>query len=297
MSEPVEAEEVDNQVQRVEFEQKLSQLDQKQKLQAILHGLRGVESTYWQAYNVLHMHLLSTADLRDTLQRKLEQKELNLRRIPRDGILDTVHNPYFRISIDRETADGTSPSPPTTTLGTISGFRLGSLPSSPVEWWEINTAWGCAVMLLERLKREVLVPPSKPFWVPHVGAVVWEPRGSYPRACVQENDQKKHYDLYGPVNKLLCPGYDKALVLFIRCLDELGTKLSQRRGTTTMNAALPPHISPKMPYEIKGERIGGISVRYGLSRDVNWSTALRNVLANLDWCARMSGTFLMKPLA
>jgi beclin 1 len=33
-------------------------------------------------------------------------------------------------------------------FGTISGFRLGRTPEHPVEWDEINAAWGQAVLLL-----------------------------------------------------------------------------------------------------------------------------------------------------
>ena len=33
-------------------------------------------------------------------------------------------------------------------FGTISGFRLGRTPEAPVEWDEINAAWGQAVLLL-----------------------------------------------------------------------------------------------------------------------------------------------------
>ena len=36
-------------------------------------------------------------------------------------------------------------------FATISGFRLGRTPSCPVEWDEINAAWGQAVLLLHTL--------------------------------------------------------------------------------------------------------------------------------------------------
>lgn len=36
-------------------------------------------------------------------------------------------------------------------FATISGFRLGRTPSFPVEWDEINAAWGQAVLLLHTL--------------------------------------------------------------------------------------------------------------------------------------------------
>lgn len=36
-------------------------------------------------------------------------------------------------------------------FGTISGFRLGRTSSCPVEWDEINAAWGQAVLLLHTM--------------------------------------------------------------------------------------------------------------------------------------------------
>lgn len=40
------------------------------------------------------------------------------------------------------------------------------------------------------------------------------PMGSYPRIA----DRKGTYDLYGPVNRLMCASYDRAMVCFLACL-------------------------------------------------------------------------------
>ena len=40
-------------------------------------------------------------------------------------------------------------------FGTINGFRLGRLPSIPVEWNELNTAWGQTVLLLHSLVKKI----------------------------------------------------------------------------------------------------------------------------------------------
>jgi hypothetical protein len=39
-------------------------------------------------------------------------------------------------------------------FGTISGFRLGRTPEHPVEWNEINAAWGQAVLLLHTMAQQ-----------------------------------------------------------------------------------------------------------------------------------------------
>ena len=38
--------------------------------------------------------------------------------------------------------------------------------------------------------------------------------GSYPRVL----DKKGAHDLYGPVNKLYCTAYDRAMTLYLACL-------------------------------------------------------------------------------
>ncbi len=40
------------------------------------------------------------------------------------------------------------------------------------------------------------------------------PMGSYPRVL----DKKGSHDLYGPVNKLYCTAYDRAMTLYLACL-------------------------------------------------------------------------------
>ncbi len=40
------------------------------------------------------------------------------------------------------------------------------------------------------------------------------PMGSYPRIA----DRKGVYELFGPVNKLYCAGYDRAMIAFLACL-------------------------------------------------------------------------------
>ena len=40
-------------------------------------------------------------------------------------------------------------------FGTINGFRLGRLPSHPVDWSEINAAWGQTVLLLYALAKKI----------------------------------------------------------------------------------------------------------------------------------------------
>jgi beclin 1 len=53
---------------------------------------------------------------------------------------------FLRVSLCRIWHDGP--------FGTISGFRLGRTPECPVEWDEINAAWGQAVLLLHTMAQQ-----------------------------------------------------------------------------------------------------------------------------------------------
>ena len=237
--------------------------NEKSRQLQTMNELLSVEAKYWQAYSSLHLYLLNVADTRDSLQCKMERIEQHLSTINSGNGLHRFN--YFKICLS---SSGVSP------IGTINGFRLGTLPTEPVEWWEVNTAWGVAVLLLEQLRIEVLNPISlkhrKSFWIENVGPVSWLARGSYPRV----RGPSATYELVGPVSKILCPGYDKALVLFVKCLDVVIKVLEASAS------------GGRPPFEISssGDRIGGISVKYGLSRDVTWTSAVQRVLENLEWC-------------
>jgi len=46
-------------------------------------------------------------------------------------------------------------------FGTIAGFRLGKTPTHPVDWDEMNAAWGHAVLLLHTLAQVTLLRVRK----------------------------------------------------------------------------------------------------------------------------------------
>jgi len=52
-------------------------------------------------------------------------------------------------------------------FGTINTFRLGRLPSAPVDWSEINAAWGQTVLLLASLARKLDLTFSRYKLVPY----------------------------------------------------------------------------------------------------------------------------------
>ena len=65
---------------------------------------------------------------------QIERAESQLERLKRTNVYNDVFHIWHR-----------GP------FGTIAGFRLGKTPTHPVDWDEMNAAWGHAVLLLHTL--------------------------------------------------------------------------------------------------------------------------------------------------
>jgi beclin len=93
---------------------------------------------FWTSYS---SSLLTTAKLRDeltSLQHAHASASAELAKLSRTN----VHNDAFCIGHDG-------------VFGTINGLRLGRIPNVPVEWSEINAAWGMTLLLLSTLAKKV----------------------------------------------------------------------------------------------------------------------------------------------
>ena len=211
--------------------------------------LSEIEGKYWHAFNAVMLFLYGAADYRDSLQQRVDAAERGISTLRRTNVLSSV----FRIWMDGP-------------FGTISGLRLGSISETPVEWWEINAAWGQAVLLLDTLARAVGVKFTK---------ARLEPRGSYSRV----HDARGAAELFGPASKIVCISFDRAQVGFLSCLKEFSEALASRGA---MDEGRP--FALKFP--IDGERVGGYSIRYGLSRDKAWTKSLKYTLVNLKYCLK-----------
>ena len=217
------------------------------------HGkVREIEDSYWESFNVLNLHLHDAANLRDALQLQMDQSNHCME----SSMPGSRHVLVDMLDIS---TDGL--------LGSISGCRLGVSGGESPPWFEINTAWGQAVLLLD-IVRELM---SIQF---NGGQVILDPRGSYSRIFEQD---KGYYELYGPVNKLLCLGFDKGQVLFLQCIQQVEAELQECRAVQSKEMFV-------LPYPIQGDKVGGCSIRYSFSRDRVWTQALGNMLLNLKEC-------------
>lgn len=214
--------------------------------QAIAADIAALEERYWHDLNEYQLSLQQHISERDGLLQRIDRAGQQLLLLKSTNVL----NDTFRIWHDGP-------------FGTISGFRLGRTPEVPVEWEEINAAWGQAVLLLATMATQCKL---------NFSAYRLLPMGSHPRVA----DKRGTYDLFGPVAKLWGGSYDKAMAGFLACLKEFGD-FARARDIAEGQPSL-----FEFPFAIEGDKVGNYTVRLSLlSKDAKWTKALKLLLADL----------------
>ena len=120
-----------------EREAELTALEaERASLERTSRGLDEDERTYFREFNEFKALLRAHVDERDGLVCKVEQTNRQLDRLRKTNVFNDAFHIWF---------DGP--------FGTVNGFRLGRTPNAPVEWDEINAAWGMACLLLSTMAR------------------------------------------------------------------------------------------------------------------------------------------------
>lgn len=224
-------------------ERELAALDEEER------SLAAREEEYWQRLNALSLELSDAVEERDALATKTDVAARHLDALRQTSVLEDCFHIWY---------DGP--------FGTISGFRLGRRKEE-VKWEEVNCAWGQSVLLLDMMTR--MYPDF------HWSGGLLKPMASRP----QVSDFKTDYPLFGPVSKMWSGGYDKAMMLFLSCLDAFARFARERdvRNHVRTEFQLPNHIDPERGL------VRGHSIKYGTmvgSHD-NWNKALKYMLVNL----------------
>lgn len=121
---------------------------------------------------------------------------------------------------------------------TLAGCRAGRGPG--IGWDETNAAVGGAVRLLATLCRLHSISLT---------SCLLLPAGSTPR--VADGRGGAPVDVYGPVNKLYCGGYDRGLALFAAGVAEFAAAAADadaRSGRAPL----------ALPYAVEGDKVGGL---------------------------------------
>uniref|UniRef100_A0A1D1Z198 Beclin-1-like protein n=1 Tax=Anthurium amnicola TaxID=1678845 RepID=A0A1D1Z198_9ARAE len=231
--------------QCAEIDVELKELDLKSK------NFKELEERYWHEFNNFQSQLKSHQEERDAILAKIEVSQAHLELLKRTNVL----NDAFPIWHDGE-------------FGTINNFRLGRLPKIPVEWDEINAAWGQACLLLHTMAQ--YLRPKFPYRIKIL------PMGSYPRIMDVNNNS---YELFGPVNLFWSTRYDKAMTLFLTCLKDFADFANLKDQENN----IPPEKCFKLPYKIENDRVENYTITQSFNKQENWTKALKYTLCNLKW--------------
>ena len=174
-------------------------------------------------------------------------------------------------------------------IATINGLRLGRLPGQPVEWNEINAAWGQTALLLDVLARKLGVAFRGYRLIPKGSFSVvyrYENARSHhysastiltPTTTVVEDDdgEKTVYELYASsdwqIGRLLqSRRFDHAQVGFLACLKQV------------VDHAAHQDAGFQAPHAIGKDKIGEASIRLQFGSDETWTRALRHVLVTVN---------------
>ncbi|KAF4598268.1 autophagy protein 6 [Pleurotus pulmonarius] len=216
-------------------------------LEAEEMALEAEEAEFWRAHNE---HLLA-ADQQAAqlagLRAAYAADSATLERLERAN----VYNDAFCIGHDG-------------VFGTINGLRLGRVPGVPVEWAEINAAWGQTVLLLYTIARKLDYTFENYRLIP---------MGTFSRIDKTTGD-KATYELYGSgdlhIGRILHNRrFDIAMVAFLDCLKHLIEHVKSQDQTV------------EFPHQIVKDKIGDVSVKMQFNQEESWTRALRHVLLAL----------------
>lgn len=226
--------------------------EETKKYKSDLEELEQEEKSYWKHYTAQKQQLLDFQEEQKSVENQLKYAQTQLDRLRKTNVFNATfhiwHNGHF---------------------GTINGFRLGRLPSVPVEWNEINAAWGQTVLLLHSLahkmnfkfKRFRLVPLGNHSYIESL------------------NEKAKQLPLYGTggFKFFWDTKVDQAMVAFLDCLQQFEQEIE--RGDSSF----------RLPYKIGNGKIEdpntnkSYSIKIQFNSEEQWTKALKFMLTNLKW--------------
>ncbi|KAG0144558.1 hypothetical protein CROQUDRAFT_47205 [Cronartium quercuum f. sp. fusiforme G11] len=205
------------------------------------------EQEFWQDFNQYELELIELRSTCDSVTSRCHQDKLELDQLRHTN----VYKDAFCIGCEGGVA-------------TINGLRLGRLPEVPVEWVEINAAWGHTALLLQTLCRRFSMT---------LDGYKLIPLGSFSRIEKTKGDQT-NLELFGSddfafARMLHNRRFDNAMVDFLECLRQV-LEVAVRRNPRN-----------KIPFRIHKDKIGEVSIKLSFSSEEAWTTALRHVLFTL----------------
>ncbi|KAI0236415.1 Vacuolar protein sorting-associated protein atg6 [Massospora cicadina] len=218
-------------------------------LEAESQALDAQEASYWRELNAYQLQLDQFQNERDSTEAKYnyDQKQLH--------ILHTtsIYNDLFNIGSRHG-------------IGTINGLRLGRLPPEhPVEWTEINAAWGQTLLALYTIAAKLKF---------EFQGYRLNPQGSYSSVeRLLPGGAYESYELFLPPDSFsriwLVRRYNSAMAGFLTCLDQVASYVK----------SLDPNF--RLNYRISKEAIGNYSIHLQYNSYPIWTKALRCTLSDI----------------
>lgn len=223
------------------------------------------EEKFWRERNAFATKMAEFQSEKDSINTKYSNDSQLLEKLQRSN----VYNDTFCISHDGSFA-------------TINALRLGRLSNRPVDWPEINAAWGHALLLLVTVaeKLEYRFEGYDPQPMGSTSKIIRyetpSPASSRLGGRVTQPPPKKHVlELYSSGDMplgltFMHRKFDNAMVAFLELVRQLGVFVHRQTEATGHPLDL--------PYKIEGDKIGDVSIKLGIAQDDGWTKACKLTL-------------------
>ncbi|XP_067007749.1 beclin-1-like protein [Anabrus simplex] len=213
--------------------------------------LDGEEERYWREYTRHRRDLMLTEDEFRSLECQLHYAQAQLDKLKKTNVFNATfhiwHSGHF---------------------GTINNFRLGRLPSAPVDWSEINAAWGQTALLLTALARKMNLTFERYRVVPY---------GNH--SYIEVLSEHRELPLYGSggFRFLWDTKFDAAMVAFLDCLQQFKEEVEKGDSGFCL-----PYRMDKGKIEDSAS-MNSFSIKIQFNSEEQWTKALKFLLTNLKW--------------
>ncbi|XP_030762144.1 beclin-1-like protein isoform X2 [Sitophilus oryzae] len=211
------------------------------------------EDRYWKEYVRHKREWLMAEDDGRSLECQLNSANTQLDKLKRTNVFNATFHIWHKGH-----------------FGTINNFCLGTLPSAPVGWAEINTAFGQTTLLFCALARKINLTFIKFRPVPY---------GSH--SYVEVIGENKRIPLYGSGGPkyLWDTKFDAGMMAFLDCVQQFTEKIEELERNNKVF---------RFPYRISNGKIeDSDNVKYSLRATIiseeQWTKALKYMLTNLKW--------------
>lgn len=254
-------------LQRLEKE-KTAMDDEILALEAESLQLDKDEEAFWAQRNSFAVSLASFQNERDRLNTRFDHDAEQLERLQRTN----VFNDIFNIGHDGY-------------HGTINNLRLGRSTERPAEWAEINAALGQTCLLLATVA-DKLGFTFQGYELKPLGSTSSIYRLESSQAGTSNDPshptkvKKTEFPLYNSGDHTFGfvgfhGKFDQAMIHFLECVRQLGEYVSR---TSMQSPDGKVANSLDLPYEIRKDKINGVSIKLSFGQDAEWTKACKYML-------------------